>query len=514
MARVGKDTVRGILILLSIMAAPVVVAQLDGSFWWMNTNLLKQAEALRETKDIKAIVITKDSELDEVRVGGNSLVDNDSPDCICVPLNRCNNQPTGRDGLCGAESVCCRRSQLIALESTTASIITTPAPSIPSSSIPSTKLEPVDTLIFDSDPVPPILPAVVSFQPIPLNETEHDPSLLLELSNLLLSHSLPDTFEPIETNSLPVDKPTTTEHSSPIVSTTTPQTNPTGSSSNGNASSSTASYCGRRQHSVSSRIFFQDENGDRLSEVPSGTVGFSEFPWTVAVYQLIRNGSFVYHCGGAILNRSVVVTAAHCVSNNRLHPNRFIVHAGDWDRRHTQERLPHQERTVHRIVIHPNYYSGALFNDIALLFFSEPLNDTLPNVEPVCLGVGPEEAFSPYENCFVTGWGGSPKSNRPQSIQQFNKLSIVNRQLCETRLQNHATLGRKFKLHPSFVCAAGNGTDVCQGAGGSPFACERDGRYYLVGLVSWGIGCGDGIPAVLTNVAELSEWIAFGKVFN
>uniref|UniRef100_A0A182T7G7 Uncharacterized protein n=1 Tax=Anopheles maculatus TaxID=74869 RepID=A0A182T7G7_9DIPT len=101
MAWAGKDAVRGILgsavplILLSFVAVPVV-AQLDGSFWWMNSNLLKQAEALRETKDVKAIVITKDSALDEVRVGGNSLVDSDSPDCICVPLNRCNNQPTGR----------------------------------------------------------------------------------------------------------------------------------------------------------------------------------------------------------------------------------------------------------------------------------------------------------------------------------------------------------------------------------------------------------------------------------
>uniref|UniRef100_A0A182M0I9 Uncharacterized protein n=1 Tax=Anopheles culicifacies TaxID=139723 RepID=A0A182M0I9_9DIPT len=84
-----------LLLLLAIGIFPAS-AQLDGSFWWMNTNLIKQAEALRETKDVKAIVISKDSELDEVRVGGNSLVDSDSPDCICVPLNRCHNQPTGR----------------------------------------------------------------------------------------------------------------------------------------------------------------------------------------------------------------------------------------------------------------------------------------------------------------------------------------------------------------------------------------------------------------------------------
>uniref|UniRef100_A0A182N1F7 Peptidase S1 domain-containing protein n=1 Tax=Anopheles dirus TaxID=7168 RepID=A0A182N1F7_9DIPT len=481
-----------VVMLLSIGTVPVA-GQLDGSFWWMNTNLLKQAEALRETKDVKAIVVTKDSELDAVRVGGNSLVDNGSPDCICVPLDRCNSHAIGRDGLCGAESVCCRRAHIIAPGETTTTTVA-PTTTIRTSSAASTKLEPVDSLIFDSDPVAPGLSETVPFRPLPPNGTAHDPNLLLELSNLLLSHSLPDTFNPIDSNSLPVDTPPSTE--SQQAAGTPPA-----------ALSNTGSQCGRRQHSASSRIFFQDDdNEDRVSVPQSGTVGFGEFPWTVAVYQLIRNGSFVYHCGGALLNSTVVVTAAHCVSNNRLHPNRFVVHAGDWDRRHTQERLPHQERTVDRVVVHPGYYSGALFNDLALLFFREPLNGTRPNIAPVCLP-GRKDDFVNDTPCYVTGWGGSPTNNRVQSVQQFSKLSIVERQQCEAQLQTIPSLGRKFKLHPSFMCAAGNETDVCKGSGGSPLVCERDGRYRLHGIVSWGIGCGDGIPAVLADVAALSEWI-------
>ncbi|XP_041771838.1 coagulation factor IX-like isoform X1 [Anopheles merus] len=487
---------RAMLIVVLAVAVPAA-AQLDGSFWWMNANLLKQAEALRETKDVKAIVITKDSALDEVRVGGNSLADSDSPDCICVPLNRCNNQPTGRDGLCGAESVCCRRSQIIAPEQTTTTTTTTAPATVFSTGVTSTKLEPVDGLIFDSDPILPVLPASVPFQPIPLNESDHDPNLLAELSNLLLSHSLADTFEPIVSNALPIDQPATNGSGRVEAATALPT-----------VGSDNEQRCGRRQHSVSSRIFFQDEEGDGISQAVAGPVGFSEYPWTVAIYQLIRNGSYVYHCGGALLNRSVVVTAAHCVSNNRLHPNRFVVYAGDWDRRHTQERLPHQERTVSRVLVHPNYYSGALFNDLALLFFSEPFNDTVANVEPVCLNSPSGTDYIPPDNCFVTGWGGSPKGNRAQSIQQYSKLQLVERHRCETQLRSLPTLGSKFKLHQSFVCAAADGTDVCQGSGGSPYACERDGRYYLVGIVSWGVGCGDGIPAVLTNVTELSEWIS------
>ncbi|XP_053678135.1 phenoloxidase-activating factor 2-like [Anopheles nili] len=494
MIRPGSVLGSAALLVVVTLFTPPVAGQFDGSFWWMNSNLLKQAEALRETKDVKAIVITKDSPLDEVRVGGNSLVDSDSPDCLCVPTERCDSKPTGRDALCGVGSICCRRSQIKALESTTSTTSTTSKPTI-KINVSSTKLEPVDSLIFDADPIQQVLPNNAPFRPSPPNETEFDPSLLLELSNLLLNHSLPDVISPIEDNALPVEQPTTinpqkVQNTRKTIFSSTIRPN---------------GQCGRRQNFVSSRIFFQDDDGENVNQLQSGPVGFSEFPWTVAVYQLIRNGSFVYHCGGAILNSTVVITAAHCVSNNRLHPDRFIVYAGDWDRRHTQERLPHQERAVRHIVVHPNYYSGALFNDVALLFFEQPLDDSRSNIEAVCL---PDRTAPPkYENCLVTGWGGSPKSNQIQSIQQYTKLTPVDHQTCEIRLQNQQSLGRKFTLHESFLCADGIDTDACQGSGGSPFTCEWNGRYFLVGIVSWGIGCGDGIPAVLTNVPHLSEWI-------
>uniref|UniRef100_A0A182J821 Uncharacterized protein n=1 Tax=Anopheles atroparvus TaxID=41427 RepID=A0A182J821_ANOAO len=398
------------LLLLSVLVCVrvgSVAGQVDGSFWWMNSNLLKQAEALRESKDVKAIVISKDSQLDEVRVGGNSLVDSDSPDCICVPLGRC---------------------------------------------------------------------AGSSSKP---------------------SGSIVDTFD-ASNNALQLEQASTTEANSFYTpATSIVETTPLKHEHN---------KCGVKRNRATSRIYFHDDDDEVPKEPRTGSTEFGEFPWTVAVYQLIRNGTFVYHCGGALLNHRVVVTAAHCVSNNRLHPSRYVVHAGDWDRRHAQERLPHQERTVARIVVHPNYYSGALFNDVALLFFDEPFNESLSNVGPVCLPS--EENASSFSNCVVTGWGGSPKQNRAQNIQQFFRLPLLDREYCESRLQNQPSLGKKFKLHDSFVCAEVDGTlDLCQGSGGSPFVCEKNGRYHLIGLVSWGIGCGDGVPAVLSNISVLSEWI-------
>ncbi|ETN64541.1 hypothetical protein AND_003717 [Anopheles darlingi] len=477
------------------LLVPVAIAQLDGSFWWMNGNLLKQAEALRETKDVKAVVVSKDSAFEEVRVGGNSLTDGgDAPDCICVPLGRCRtglatqDDVTVRDGLCGANSVCCRRNQIIPLN-VTATSTTTGA---------TTVYEPADRLIFDSQPPSSATTPKVVATNVGQATSEFDPGLLLELSALLLNHSggLPEPLEPLDGNSV-----------EPAV-----------------VNAPKEPTCGvRHRQALSSRVFFQDDDDAddsgatvELTGPAHGMANFGEFPWTVALYQLIRNGSFVYHCGAALLDVRTLITAAHCVSNNRLHPSRYVVHAGDWDRRHTQERLPHQERTVSRIIVHPNYYSGALFNDLALLLLDRPFDGIPANIQPVCLPTEQTADSTDLHDCLVTGWGGTPNSRSVQPILHYTVMPLVERETCETALRQHApSLGRRFQLHPSAICAGGNSSstklqaDTCEGSGGSPLVCadRRHGRYVVVGLVSWGIGCGDGIPAVLTNVAALSNWI-------
>ncbi|XP_058063876.1 phenoloxidase-activating factor 2-like [Anopheles bellator] len=385
-----------------------------------------------------------------------------------------------RDSLCGADNVCCRSNHILALEAT--STVT------PTTILPSAKLEPIDGFTFDTQPDSQAVSIDQNLHP-----TEYDPALLLELSNLLLTHSVGNTLETIETNVLGFDQATTTQST---ITTTT---------SSSIISMSSSAKCGVRRQTVSSQVVFHGDVDQAPPQV--GFARFGEFPWTVAIYQLIKNGSFVYRCGAALLSVNILVTAAHCVSDDRMHPGRFVAHAGDWDRRHTQTWLSHQERAVSKIVVHPNYYSGALFNDVALLFLNEPLNDTLPNVGPICL---PNSLGSnlDYTDCMVVGWGGTPKSNEVQHVLQYTKLTLIERSSCQAMLQKQPSLGSKFQLHDSFVCALGSRkADSCQGSGGSPFVCNRNGRYFLIGLVSWGIGCGEGVPAVLSNTAGLSNWI-------
>lgn len=47
-----------------------------------------------------------------------------------------------------------------------------------------------------------------------------------------------------------------------------------------------------------------------------------------------------------------------------------------------------------------------------------------------------------------------------------------------------------------------------QGDGGGPLVCQDDGFYELVGLVSWGFGCGrQDVPGVYVKVSSFIGWI-------
>ncbi len=52
------------------------------------------------------------------------------------------------------------------------------------------------------------------------------------------------------------------------------------------------------------------------------------------------------------------------------------------------------------------------------------------------------------------------------------------------------------------------GVDTCQGDSGGGLICQVRGRQTVMGLVSWGVGCGEpNKPGVYTKVADYVEWI-------
>jgi secreted trypsin-like serine protease len=214
--------------------------------------------------------------------------------------------------------------------------------------------------------------------------------------------------------------------------------------------------CGKRGGRIEKRILFdvsEDTDYDSNEEESDNTAVFGEFPWMVELRRKNRKtGEFEYLCGGVLINPSTVLTVSHNVRSIKK-PSNLVIRAGEWDRFSTFEYLPHQDRIASRIINHPQYYSGGLYNDIAIIKFSQPLDMTQSNVQSICL---PDEhdVFN-GQICSVTGWGKDNfKDGKHSQILKYVDLPVVESRACEKSLQDFK-FGQRFRLHESFLCAGG-----------------------------------------------------------
>ncbi|XP_014260481.1 tryptase-2 isoform X2 [Cimex lectularius] len=253
-----------------------------------------------------------------------------------------------------------------------------------------------------------------------------------------------------------------------------------------------------------------DGVGFRITGAIDNESQFGEFPWMIAILldENFENANVkTYQCGGALIHERVVLTAAHCVQRKSSSP--LLVRAGEWDTQTKNELYPHQDRQVEEIIIHEDYYAGALYNDIALLVLKEPFTFA-DNVDIICLPKQGDVVLN--KECSASGWGKDVfgKKGKYQVILKKVDLPMVDRNTCEAELRK-TRLSQYFNLHESFVCAGGiAGQDTCKGDGGSPLVCPVPGekyKYQQVGIVAWGIGCGNETPAVYVNVAHFRKWI-------
>uniref|UniRef100_A0A8C2RQJ7 Vitamin K-dependent protein C n=1 Tax=Capra hircus TaxID=9925 RepID=A0A8C2RQJ7_CAPHI len=101
------------------------------------------------------------------------------------------------------------------------------------------------------------------------------------------------------------------------------------------------------------------------------------------------------------------------------------------------------------------------------------------------------------------GWGyrDETKKNRT-SILNFIKIPVVSYNACVHAMEN--------KVSENMLCAGilGNSRDACEGDSGGPMVTFFRGTWFLVGLVSWGEGCGRLYNyGIYTKVSRYLDWI-------
>ncbi|XP_060031104.1 kallikrein-12 isoform X2 [Erinaceus europaeus] len=207
-------------------------------------------------------------------------------------------------------------------------------------------------------------------------------------------------------------------------------------------------------------------------------------PWQVGLFEGTN-----LRCGGVLIDRRWVLTAAHC-------SGRYWVRLGE----HSLSRLDWTEkiRLSGFSITHPGYQgSQQNYNhDLRLLKLAIPIIPTR-SVRPLAL---PRSCVPAGTECHISGWGTTnrPWSPYPDLLQCLN-LSIVPTASCQAVYPGRIT--------DNMLCAGGKaGADACQGDSGGPLVCGG----VLQGLVSWGSvdPCGQpGIPGVYTKVCKYTDWI-------
>ncbi|XP_031520475.1 chymotrypsin-C [Papio anubis] len=222
------------------------------------------------------------------------------------------------------------------------------------------------------------------------------------------------------------------------------------------------------------------------------------WPWQISL-QYLKNNTWWHTCGGTLIASNFVLTAAHCISNNRI----YRVALG----KHNLE-VEDEEGSlivgVDTIYVHEKWISLLVLNDIALIKLAEhvELSDT---IQVACL---PEkDSLLPNDYpCYVTGWGRL-WTNGPIADELQQGLQ---------RVVDHATCSRidwwGFMVTETMVCAGGDGIiSACSGDSGGPLNCQlENGSWEVFGIVSFGSPWGYNTfkkPVVYTRVSAYIDWI-------
>lgn len=230
-------------------------------------------------------------------------------------------------------------------------------------------------------------------------------------------------------------------------------------------------------------------------------------------------------CGGVWLGDGWVLIAAHCIGN-----------LADWRGRNPAffdgrririgtnniDTGKGQVWPIMGVVRHGNYMQATDGHDIALLRLGPQPESGAPDrpVKPAALPGPRTPPPTIGQKLRLTGWGMTGVTTSTRNVrdasgefQRFAKflrvgaLQLARPDAC-TNNENYRERG--LKLLPGQICAGSSeGVDACKGDSGGPLVWLRRGAARLVGLVSYGPGCGlDDTPGVYTDVHFYRNWIA------
>lgn len=199
-------------------------------------------------------------------------------------------------------------------------------------------------------------------------------------------------------------------------------------------------------------------------------------------------------CGGTLVSPEFVSTADHCAS---VLVGTVIVGAKCTGYSSVSNCGQDQESFVVKdFYIHPDHDEDNLSNDFALVKL-----DGASTITPARIDNGQySPTYTPETSLWTAGFGVLYYGgyHKPTTLQHV-KLNYVEQSNCDVFYEEYGG------VTDAMMCAGGHDQDGCQGDSGGPLYDESNN--VVVGVTSWGIGCGMEHPGIWARISHQYHWI-------